>query len=188
MPSKVASIRDMLIPIIIEEVKKYSDTFEVTPLKALEESISHTWFYYSQGQLGKTGRTFDLSKREYFDMICNFILSDRNTIPAKYLNLIRKYYNYNFRTFPLDKEFLDNLCDSIRSEQKRIKKLKSDMSETLRILDHQDAFSSLDYVFPLVEALRLKKYSDFIIFLYVFNYGVIMGKRAERAKCNGRKI
>lgn len=181
MPSKVTSIRNELIPLIIEKVKKHGLKYEMTPLNALKER-SNIWFCYSKRQLAVIGQTIDLSEREYFDMICNFIIDDKTTIPERYANFIFEYHSYNFRDLSLDKDFLNNLCDSIRLEQKRVKKLKSDMSEILHILGHQYALTPLKYVTPLVEALRLKDCPDSLIFLDLFNYGVIMGKRAERAR------
>lgn len=181
MPSKVTSIRNELIPLIIETVKKHGLKYEMTPLKSLEER-SYIWFGYSKSHLDNIGQTIDLSEREYFDIICNFIIDDKTTIPERYANFIFEYHGYNFRDLSLDKEFLDNLCDSIRSEQKRIKKLESDMSEILHILDQQYFLTNLEYVAPLVEVRRLKEYPNFCIFLDLFNYGFIMGKRAERAR------
>lgn len=127
MPSKVTSIRNELIPLIIETVKKHGLKYEMTPLKALEER-SYIWFGYSKSHLDNIGQTIDLS------------------------------------------------------EQKRVKKLESDMSEFLHILDQQGAFTHLEYVIPLVEVRRLKEYPDSCIFLDLFNYGYLMGKRAERAR------
>lgn len=182
MPSSVTPIRNVLISIIIKEVKEYSATYKTTALKALDEGVLHKWFYYVNGQLSARNEPLTLSKRDFFDMICNFILSDKNIIPTKYLKLIHKYYNYVLEFLPLDEEYYKNLCDSLYSERVRIKNLESSMSETIRILNHQDAFTSADFVLPLVEALRLKEVSDFFIFIDLFNYGFIQGKRAERAR------
>lgn len=112
MPSSVTPIRNVLISIIIKEVKEYSATYKTTALKALDEGVLHKWFYYVNGQLSARNEPLTLSKRDFFDMICNFILSDKNIIPTKYLKLIHKYYNYVLEFLPLDEEYYKNLCDS----------------------------------------------------------------------------
>ena len=73
MPSSVTPIRNVLISVIIKEVKEYSATYKTTALKALDEGVLHKWFYYVNGQLRARNEPLTLSKRDFFDMICNFI-------------------------------------------------------------------------------------------------------------------
>ena len=171
--------------ILAGEVKKYSEQYN-TPIINAFEGVVAGWYYYSDNQLELRGYTDRMSKSDYYNAFCKFVLSDvRNKafLPNEYRQMLRQYYYYT-REYPiLDKEYFAFIKAAVKEEQKERQELEERTRDTLKVLGHQPVpLLQVDMLYDIVESLRLKEYSSLATLVYIFNYGYIQGKRAERAK------
>lgn len=169
--------------ILAGEVKKYSEQYN-TPIINAFEGVVAGWFYYSDNQLELQGYTDRMSKSDYYNAFCKFILSDvgyKTFLPTEYRQMLWKYY-YCTREYPiLDKEYLALIKAAVKEEQKERQELEERTRDILKVLGHQPV-QQIDMLYDIVESLRLKEHDSFATLIYIFNYGYIQGKRAERAK------
>lgn len=116
---------------------------------------------------------------------CGFILSELSYlefIPDEYFSSFFAYYSGHIDIRVLDNDFLSELRCAIKEEQQRIQNLIAKTKDIISILDKQ--YIPNKFLFDIVEALRLRGayfHTDFL-FAYIFHYGYIEGKRAERAR------
>ena len=171
--------------ILADEVKKYSEQHNAPIIKAFKDVVAG-WYYYSDNQLELRGYTDRMSKSDYYNAFCKFVLSDERNkafLPNEYRQMLRQYYYYT-REYPiLDKEYFAFIKAAVKEEQKERQELEERTRDILKVLGHQPVpLLQVDMLYDIVESLRLKEYSSLATLVYIFNYGYIQGKRAERAK------
>ncbi|MEE1124413.1 MAG: hypothetical protein U0L18_00530 [Acutalibacteraceae bacterium] len=164
---------------IISKIKDHSPA-GTAPLEAFKTFVNNL-FYYSTGRINYAE---ELTQQEYYNAFCGFILSEltyNEFISDEYFNLIFAYYGFSIKASPLDNDYFDMLQRSIREEQEEAQQLHQRTQELIAILDRQCV---PDFpIFDIAEALNSKgRGYTFTILTYLFNYGYIEGKRAERRR------
>lgn len=164
----------------ISKVKECSQEDNLSPHSAFTYLVN-TYYCYSKNYINPTQM---IPYQQYYDNFCSFILSELSYfefIPDEYFNLIISYYNGQINICALDNVFLSDLCCAIKNDLQRIRNLIAKAKDAVNILGYQ-SFSDANLLFEVVDELKLKRYSDDFLYLNVFKYGIIEGKRAERAR------
>lgn len=163
----------------INKVKDYSLKNGTSPLNAFT-SLVDSYYRFSKNHIKGTNA---LSHQQYYDGFCSFILSELSYfefIPDEYFDLFVTYYNGQINICVLDNAFLSELRCAIKDERQRIQNLKAKTKEIISILDKQYILDN--FSLDVIEAVMLKGLSETFLLSYIFNYGYIEGKRAERAR------
>lgn len=121
------------------------------------------------------------------------------TLPeAIKIYLLGNYKPFNYRKSP-DPDILKSIKEQLEilaayelDERRELDQIEQETKEIRRILMHQDLTPACEYIVPflkLEEAGRLgnpKTRGRIALLIEMFNYGFILGKRAERAKKYGQ--
>ena len=164
---------------IISKIKDHSPA-GTAPLEAFN-SLLYSLYHFTTSHIDEAKT---LTYQEYYNAFCGFLLSELSYmefIPDKYFSFIISYYSGKFEICPLDESYLAELTNAIRAERKRTQQLEERTQEIIKILDRQ---CIPDFpIFDIAEALNSKgRGYTFTILTYLFNYGYIEGKRAERRR------
>lgn len=162
---------------IVDKVKEHSQKLGMSPLKAFMD-LTDKYYRFS---VDNSKEPHTITRQEYQYSFCRFIISELTYfefISDEYFSLLIGYYDFQIEKCALDEAFLSEL-------QSAIKNRLHHAEEIIKILNKQPVRESFK-VFDIVDILKLKldRYTvnnDFIL-SYIFNYGYIEGKRAERAK------
>lgn len=90
------------------------------------------------------------------------------------------------------KDDIKVLLETKRQTNQKLQKLLNETEEIRRILKHKNYMPALDYVLPFIEleeAGKLRDHgakSETMLIADMFNYGFILGKKAERKRKNKR--
>lgn len=174
----MALFRDVLVG----EVKKYAIENNTEPVSAFKE-VADSYYWYSMGQLERAGnKPTAISRSGYRDMLYRF-MKDNECIPIKYFNLIRRYYGYSAEPCELDDEYRITLINQLEAERQHFEAIKARTAPIREILGKQKIMTVLDFIGELVEYRQSEdNYSETLLGCELFNYGFILGKRAERAR------
>lgn len=162
---------------IVDKVKEHSQKLGMSPLKAFMD-LTDKYYNFS---VNHSKEQSTMTRQEYQYNFCRVIISELTYfefISDEYFNLLIGYYNFQIGECVLDEAFLSELQSEIKNWLQRTE-------EIIKILGKHPVGESFK-VFDIVDILKLKlnhpALNDYFIYSYIFNYGYIEGKRAERAK------
>lgn len=160
---------------IVDKVKEHSQKLGMPPLKAFMD-LTGKYYKFS---VNHSKEPLTMTLEQYRCNFCKFILSELTYfefISDDYFNLLIGYYNFQIEKCALDEAFLSELQSAIKNWLQRTEGI-------IKILDKQSVEESFK-VFDILDILKLNHpdLNESFIYSYIFNYGYIEGKRAERAK------
>ena len=180
----------------INAVEAYKTRYSLTLTKAFEESLNNS-YKYAKGWYEKNSPGKYYTWNQYRAFFYNFIIGRCPELPEAMLCFLTSYfrgYDYNkvsnTETLEFLKKYVISTLDAEHEEEREIRRLEHETRKIRRILRYQDFFTAYEFVLPflkLEEAGKLenhktKERTRFIT--EMFNYGFILGKRAERARKN----
>lgn len=181
---------------VINAVEAYKTRYSLTLTKAFEESLNNS-YKYAKGWYEKNSPGKYYTWNQYRVFFYNFIIGRCPELPEAMLCFLTSYfrgYDYNkvsnTETLEFLKKYVISTLDAEHEEEREIRRLEHETRKIRRILRYQDFFTAYEFVLPflkLEEAGKLenhktKERTRFIT--EMFNYGFILGKRAERARKN----
>lgn len=181
------------LTVVVEAVKAYKARYNLTWIEAFEQQLRNSYKYavgWYKESLNKKYFTWE----QYKEFIYNYIIGNISELPEMILYYLTKYFDGYNRSVPDTDviEIIKNQTESLmifeQEETKRIERAEQETREIRRILNHQNILFTYEYIIPFLELEEAGKLGSCeargktMLLADMFNYGFILGKRAERDK------
>lgn len=181
---------------IIEASKMYRKKYNLLFLEAFDQTLKGC-YNYTKGWYEERhpNKKYFYTWKQYTNIFYNMILGDISRLPESVIQELTNYYrdsdydkNIDTMAFELLKDSIKILLESKQKEMKEIDKLERETAEIRRILKHQDYLNAYKHIMPFLKLEEAGKPRNKetrgkrMLLTEMFNYGFILGKRAERAR------
>lgn len=176
----------------IECIKVHIERNKFTLPDAYEDGLLSS-YNFAKGWYEEIIKDEYCTLEQYKNYFRSFILGDCSELPQYILCFLAHFYEgYDYTNLDNDvviaiKEYLKFQLSLEAEKRKKIENLMQETKEIRRILKHQSVSFALKNIMPFIELEEAGKLGSkevrgkTTLLIEVFNYGLILGKRAERA-------
>lgn len=179
------------LAIIISRTKKYQRQYHLDLIEAFRQTVCSCWKYsrawYEEAWKKDNEKYY--SFEEYKSFFYNYIVGVYRKLPDAIVFYITSWSEGSGYSRIIDKEALAEikiqlkaLADEEINRRKQFDRMREETKELRRILKHQKYHREADELVALYMIFTEEKKETFKMFIDIFNYGYIKGKRAVRHK------
>lgn len=178
---------------MLEAIKRDKKRYNLTLEAAFENKINGS-YEYAKSWYEETYNKKYYTQEQYKNILYNFISGNISELHMPILYYLTGYFNgYDYKnldnaSFKIIKEYVEMQLSFELEERKEIERLERDTQEIRRILGRHNYTMALECIIPFIkleEAGKLRNNGAKSVTMLVadmFNYGFILGKKAERAR------